>query len=48
MNVLARARIEAAFMGKDEGKRHMTSALGRMQMPSGLPLFAPPSVEAAE
>lgn len=34
---LARARIEAAFMGRDEGARHMTRALGRGEGPG--PLF---------
>ena len=29
--VMARARIEAAFMGKDEGARHMAKQLGRVQ-----------------
>jgi DNA modification methylase len=35
---LARARIEAAFMGKDEGARHMTKQLGK-EIDAG-PLFA--------
>jgi DNA modification methylase len=36
---LARARIEAAFMGKDEGQRHMTRQLGRSETVEALPLF---------
>lgn len=35
---LARARIESAFMGKDEGARHMTKQLGKIAEPG--PLFA--------
>lgn len=35
---LARTRIEAAFMGKEEGARHMTRQLGRTAAPG--PLFA--------
>lgn len=31
--ILARARIEAAFMGRDEGKRHMAKQLGRDALP---------------
>lgn len=38
---LARARIEAAFMGSDEGSRHITKRLGRLERPG--PLFDPPS-----
>jgi hypothetical protein len=30
---LARARIEAAFMGKDEGARHMSKQLGKDRLP---------------
>lgn len=37
--VLARARIEAAFMGKEEGQRHMTKMLGKLDVDAG-PLFA--------
>jgi DNA modification methylase len=37
--VLARARIEAAFMGKDEGARHMTKQIGKTAADAG-PLFA--------
>lgn len=36
---LAKARIEAGFMGKDEGARHMTKALGRVDEHPG-PLFS--------
>lgn len=35
---LARARIEAAFMGKEEGARHMAKTLGKVEPPG--PLFA--------
>lgn len=41
---LARARIEAAFMGKEEGARHMAKRLGRVEAAG--PLFA--MLEAAE
>ena len=34
---LARARIEAAFMGKDEGRRHMAKSMNRVASPG--PLF---------
>lgn len=34
---IARTRIEAAYMGKDEGARHITKQLGRLQPPG--PLF---------
>jgi DNA modification methylase len=34
---LARARIEAAFMGKGEGARHMAKSMGRALSPG--PLF---------
>lgn len=37
--VLARARIEAAFMGKEEGQRHMVKQLGKLAVDAG-PLFA--------
>lgn len=36
--VLARARIEAAFMGKEEGSRHMVKELGKLETDAG-PLF---------
>jgi DNA modification methylase len=36
---LARARIEAAFMGKEEGARHMIKSLGKLAVDAG-PLFA--------
>jgi DNA modification methylase len=36
---MARARIEAAFMGKEEGARHMVKKLGRLALDAG-PLFA--------
>jgi DNA modification methylase len=36
--VMARARIEAAFMGKEEGIRHMVKQLGKLTMDAG-PLF---------
>jgi DNA modification methylase len=36
--VLARARIEAAFMGKEEGQRHMIKQLGKLEQDAG-PLF---------
>jgi DNA modification methylase len=36
---LARARIEAAFMGKEEGSRHMVKKLGKLELDAG-PLFA--------
>jgi hypothetical protein len=36
--VMARARIEAAFMGKEEGIRHMVKRLGKMEIDPG-PLF---------
>lgn len=35
---LARARIEAAFMGKEEGARHMVKQLGKLEQDAG-PLF---------
>jgi DNA modification methylase len=45
--ILARARIEAAFMGRDEGARHMAKQLGKDRVP-----FEPGSlfagIEAAE
>ena len=37
--VLARARIEAAFMGKEEGSRHMVKKIGKLDLDPG-PLFA--------
>jgi DNA modification methylase len=37
--VMARARIEAAFMGKEEGQRHMVKTLGKLSLDAG-PLFA--------
>lgn len=37
--VMARARIEAAFMGKEEGARHMVKQLGKLAVDAG-PLFA--------
>jgi DNA modification methylase len=43
--IIARARIEAAFMGREEGSRHMTKQLGRLAADAG-PLFANP--EASE
>lgn len=37
---LARARIDSAFtMGRDEGRRHITRKLGRLEKADGLPLF---------
>jgi len=46
-SILARARIEAAFMGKEEGSRHMVKRLGKDRVP-----FEPGSlfenIEAAE
>jgi DNA modification methylase len=36
---LARARIEAAFMGREEGARHMVKKLGKLAIDAG-PLFA--------
>ncbi len=36
---LARARIEAAFMGKEEGQRHMVKQIGKLDLDAG-PLFA--------
>lgn len=36
--VMARARIEAAFMGKEEGQRHMVKKLGKLAVDAG-PLF---------
>lgn len=36
--ILARARIEAAFMGKEEGQRHMVKQLGKLDVGAG-PLF---------
>jgi DNA modification methylase len=41
--VMARARIEAAFMGKEEGQRHMIKKLGKLATDAG-PLFANPEV----
>jgi DNA modification methylase len=38
---LARARIEAAFMGREEGARHMVKKLGKLAVDAG-PLFAQP------
>ena len=35
---LARARIEAAFMGREEGQRHMVKQLGKLDIGAG-PLF---------
>lgn len=40
---MARARIEAAFMGKDEGQRHMVKQVGRLDLDAG-PLFAYPLI----
>ena len=37
--VLARARIEAAFMGNEEGKRHRVKQIGKLDLDAG-PLFA--------
>lgn len=37
--VMARSRIEAAFMGKEEGSRHMVKNLGKLDSDAG-PLFA--------
>ena len=37
--ILARARIEAAFMGREEGARHMVKKLGKLALDAG-PLFA--------
>ncbi len=37
--VLARARIEAAFMGKEEGSRHMVKKIGKLDLDPG-PLFS--------
>jgi DNA modification methylase len=37
--VMARARIEAAFMGREEGQRHMVKQLGKLAADAG-PLFA--------
>ena len=45
--VLARARIEAAFMGREEGARHMTKKIGRLDLDPG-PLFSLPLDSAAE
>jgi DNA modification methylase len=46
---LARARIEAAFMGKEEGSRHMVKQLGKDKMPFGPDyLFAGIQGQAAE
>jgi hypothetical protein len=36
---IARARIEAAFMGREEGQRHMVKQLGKTALDAG-PLFA--------
>lgn len=45
--ILARARIEAAFMGRDEGARHMSKQLGKDRAPfEPGSLFA--NIEAAE
>lgn len=37
--ILARARIEAAFMGKEEGARHMVKQTGKLEKNAG-PLFS--------
>ena len=48
--ILARARIESAFMGRDEGSRHMAKQLGKDKAPfEPGSLFAPAQApEAAE
>lgn len=47
--IMARARIEAAFMGKEEGSRHMVKQLGKGSEPFAPgSLFAPIQGEAAE
>jgi DNA modification methylase len=46
---LAKARIEAAFMGREEGSRHMVKQLGKDKAPfEPGSLFAPIDSEAAE